>query len=143
MRQVAGSGAESIFQPGFSPAGDLTYGSDRSGWWNLEQLRGGERVTLCPRAAEFGRAQWGFALSTWAFVDSDTILCSRCSEGRDRVARLDLASGRLEDLALPFDAVDGLRVQGRTACFIGASTRQTSAVVRRRAATATWIPCRP
>ena len=45
VEHVAGKdGVESIWQPEWSPAGDLVFASDRSGWWNLERIRDGERV---------------------------------------------------------------------------------------------------
>ena len=38
ITHVAGlDGEESIFQPDWSPTGDLVFASDRSGWWNLER----------------------------------------------------------------------------------------------------------
>ncbi|HET8913989.1 MAG TPA: S9 family peptidase, partial [Ktedonobacteraceae bacterium] len=37
-RQVAGGKTESIFQPQWSPSGQLYYVSDRTGWWNIYRL---------------------------------------------------------------------------------------------------------
>ena len=65
---VAGGPAESVFQPGFSPGGVLTFVSDRSGWWNLHQLREGKIVAPAPRTAEFGAPQWQLGSSTWGFL---------------------------------------------------------------------------
>ena len=42
---------ESIWQPEWSPTGDLVFASDRSGWWNLERIRDGERSALYPTEA--------------------------------------------------------------------------------------------
>ena len=54
-RSVAGrDGEESIWQPAWSPAGDLVFASDRSGWWNLERLHDGHRERLHEAEAEFG-----------------------------------------------------------------------------------------
>ncbi len=129
-RTLAGGREESIFQPGFSPAGRLTFVSDRSGWWNLHQLRGDALVALCPRPAEFGLAQWVFGLSTWDFVDERTILCSHGSGGTQRLARLDVESGALHDLALPYAEIHGVRVAGRSACFLGAGPTRPFCVAR-------------
>ncbi|HEY6076012.1 MAG TPA: hypothetical protein VIV36_04170, partial [Gaiella sp.] len=50
VEHVAGEdGVESIWQPEWSPAGDLVFASDRSGWWNLERIRDGERTPLHER----------------------------------------------------------------------------------------------
>lgn len=123
-----GTPGESIVQPGFSPSGILTYVSDRSGWWNLQQLREGGPYPLCERHADFASPQWGFAMSSWAFVSEQSLLCSYFEEGRQRLARLDLASGRLEVLPLPFEVFEGLRVEGNRACFVGAGPAQPASV---------------
>ena len=58
---VAGKdGEESIWGPEWSPAGDLCFASDRSGWWNLERVQDGDRQALCPMEAEFGFPHWVF-----------------------------------------------------------------------------------
>jgi dipeptidyl aminopeptidase/acylaminoacyl peptidase len=119
-RRVAGEGAESIFQPSFSPHGRLTFVSDRSGWWNLEQLRSGTRRALCPMSAEFGRPQWVFGLSTYAFVDEGDLLCVVGSRGRYRLARLEIGASAPVPLDLPFDAYDGVQVEAGRACLIAA-----------------------
>jgi dipeptidyl aminopeptidase/acylaminoacyl peptidase len=125
-RRIAGGPSESIVQPGFSPAGVLTFVSDRSGFWNLWQLRAGGAVPLCPRDAEFARPPWVFGLSCWAFVAEDTILCRFGEGGSDRLARLHVPSGRLEPLALPLAFFEGVRVEGASACFVGASARKSA-----------------
>ena len=38
--KIAGGENESIFQPEWSPAGELVYVSDRTGWWNLYRWAG-------------------------------------------------------------------------------------------------------
>ena len=127
-RRVAGGPRESIFQPSFSPAGRLTFVSDRTGWWNLYQLREGGAAALCPLEAEFGRPQWVFAQSTYDFIDEATILCVRRAGGRDSLARLDLESGALDDLALPYTCFHGVGVEAGRACFLGASPTRAFAV---------------
>ncbi len=50
-RLVAGGQEESVIQPRYSPAGELHYISDRTGWWNL--YADGRDESLAPRDAEF------------------------------------------------------------------------------------------
>ncbi len=125
---VAGNDDESIFQPGFSPDGILTFVTDRSGWWNFVRIQADGRLERpCPREAEFGKAQWVFGMSTWAYLDAQSILCSVGSGGVDRICRLDLASGELIDLELPYESAVGLAVAGEAACFVaGAPDRATA-----------------
>jgi dipeptidyl aminopeptidase/acylaminoacyl peptidase len=106
-RAVAGrDGAESIWQPTWSPAGDLVFASDRSGWWNLERLRDGHRERLYEREAEFGYPQWVFGESSFAFCDDGRIACWYGDRGVQHLALLDPASHELLDLDLPFTSFE-------------------------------------
>ena len=58
-RHVAGGEGESIFQPAWSPAGELHFVSDRSGWWNLYRERAGRIVPLLPDGGRVRRAAMG------------------------------------------------------------------------------------
>ena len=67
-RRVAGGPDESVFQPEWSPQGDLYFVSDRdSGWWNLYRERDGAIEPMAEMDAEFGRPQWQFGMSTYTF----------------------------------------------------------------------------
>jgi dipeptidyl aminopeptidase/acylaminoacyl peptidase len=127
-RAAAGGREESIFQPSFSPAGRLTFVSDRSGWWNLYQERESGVMALCSREAEFGLPQWVFGRSTYGFVEEEAILCIYQENGTDRLARLELGRERLVDLPIPLTSFDGLDVTGSRACWIGASATTPPAV---------------
>ena len=129
-RRVAGGPEEAIFQPGFAPDGSLLYVTDRSGWWNLERLGPEGPQPLCPRPAEFGRPLWVFGLSSWAVEAADRLLCIFGEGGEDHLARLDLRTGSLVEIPTPFTELEGIRVEGRSAVFLGASPRQPTAVCR-------------
>jgi dipeptidyl aminopeptidase/acylaminoacyl peptidase len=118
-RAVAGGRGESIFQPSFSPAGVLTFVSDRSGWWNLWQERHGALRPLCPREAEFGLPQWVLGFPTHGHEAEGALWCTARSAGRDVLARLATESGVLEPLPLGFDVVEGLAVANGFAAFVG------------------------
>jgi dipeptidyl aminopeptidase/acylaminoacyl peptidase len=106
-RHVAGrDGAESIWQPAWSPAGDLVFASDRSGWWNLERLQGNDRERLHEAEAEFGYPQWVFGESSFAFCDDGRIACWYGDRGVQHLALLDPESHELVDLDLPFTAFE-------------------------------------
>jgi dipeptidyl aminopeptidase/acylaminoacyl peptidase len=130
---VAGGPSESIFQPEWSPdGGTLTFVSDRSGWWNLYAFDLATRSTrpLAPMAVEFGQAQWVFSLSTYAFAGRDRIVAAYSMAGLGRLAVLDLASGRLTDLDLPFSSFASVRADGGDrVAFIGAAPDRPASVV--------------
>ncbi len=129
-RQVSTGGErESIVQPSFSPSGLLSFVSDCSGWWNLYQLHASGPQAICPRSAEFAGPPWVFGLSSYGFESDGRILCAYGRGGSQRLARLDVEARRLDDLALPYSSVDGLRVEGRHGCFIGAAVDHSAVVV--------------
>jgi dipeptidyl aminopeptidase/acylaminoacyl peptidase len=120
-RLVAGaSGSESIWQPQWSPRGDLHWASDRTGWWNLEAEIDGERRRLCVREAEFGWPHWVFGGSSYAFLDDGRIVCHWESRGVQHTAVLDPENGELVDLDVPHTAVSSpaLRASGTHVVFV-------------------------
>jgi dipeptidyl aminopeptidase/acylaminoacyl peptidase len=125
---VAGGPQESIFQPQWSPDGILHFVSDRTGWWNLYRVdRDGAAHPLCPRAAEFGQPQWNFGQSTYAFLSTEQLVCTYREAGRSRLARLDIAGGKLVALDVPFTEFGGVRVaDGRIVCRAGSPTGPTA-----------------
>ena len=125
-RKVAGGDAESVAQPLWSPDGALYLISDRNGWWNLYRCdAAGDGIVhpVCPHAAEFCPAQWAFGQSSYAFLSSSRMVCSYGDGGRTVLARLDLATGRLTPLALPFSEFGSIKVAGeRIVCAAGSPT---------------------
>lgn len=128
-RCVAGGEDESIFQPEWSPAGELYFVSDRSGWWNLYCLRNGNIEVLCPMAAEFGLPQWIFGLSTYAFAGSDVIICSYAVNGVWRLGKIDLKSALLSEIPSPFTDIGFLSAAGDRIAFSAASTKDVDAII--------------
>ena len=105
VEHVAGKdGVESIWQPTWSPSGDLVFASDRSGWWNLERIRDGERTTVHRAEAEFGYPAWSFGTASFAFLDDGRILCGYDSHGVTHFGVLHPESGEFEALELGLDS---------------------------------------
>ena len=130
-RLVAGGPAESIFQPQFSPDGALYFVSDRSGWWNLYRCdpTSGEVRPLCPRAAEFGQAQWVFGQSSYAFLSPDRLVCAYAEGGRTRLAQLDIATGTFAPIALPYSEFGSIRAAGERIVCIASAPDNPPAIV--------------
>lgn len=93
-RLVAGGDTESIFQPEWSPSGDLWFVSDRTGWWNLYREIEGRVEAVCPMEADFGWPQWVFGMSRYAFADAERVVCAYVREGKDQVGIIDLSSAK-------------------------------------------------
>jgi dipeptidyl aminopeptidase/acylaminoacyl peptidase len=92
-RTVAGGPEESIWQPDWSPAGELHYVSDRSGWWNLYRA---PAEPLAPDTAEYGYPHWVFGGATYAFAPDASVLAIRIENAEERLYRI--ADGRAEPL---------------------------------------------
>ena len=67
-RKVAGGPEESIFQPEWSPSGELFFVSDRSGFWNLYRDTPSGPAAVHEIEAEFGLPHWVFRMSTYGFT---------------------------------------------------------------------------
>ncbi len=128
-RLVAGGPEESILQPLWSPAGDLWFASDRTGWWNLYAVTpdggSGTEATrerqLVDLPAEFAKAPWVFGLQHFVFLADGTLAVSYTQDGRDHLAVVDVpapaatAPGRaaaLRELDAPFTVVYSLAPLG-------------------------------
>ena len=132
---IAGSERESIFQPEWSPDGrSLLFVSDRTGWWNLFRADlnsvASSPINLTPRAAEFGRPQWVFGMSAYAFAGPSRIVASYIEHGLSRLAFMDLSSGELRDLDLPYTDISSLRAAGDCVVFRGGSATTPAGIVQ-------------
>jgi len=133
-QQVAGGLEESIFQPDWSPAGDLIFVSDRGGWWNLYRLHQGNRhheaEALYPMDAEFGLPQWNFTTRTYDFIAANTLFCAYFQTGFTHFGLLDLDTKTWTPLDLPYTALGraGLRAADGKAIFGAASAAQGSTI---------------
>jgi dipeptidyl aminopeptidase/acylaminoacyl peptidase len=131
--RVAGrDGEESIWQPDWSPSGDLVFASDRSGWWNLERLHGENRLVIHEAEAEFGYPAWVFGLQSYSFLGDGRIVCCYESDGRTVFATLEPESGKLESLDVEHDALWGgpfLSAEGSAVLAIAGSATIPTQVV--------------
>jgi dipeptidyl aminopeptidase/acylaminoacyl peptidase len=129
-RRVAGDEAESIFQPEWSPSGALYFVSDRSNWWNIYRLNvDGATEPVCEREAEFGMPQWLFAMSTYAFVSEERIICVYTEHGDWALATLDTRTKKLLRIETPYADISSVRANASRAVFRAGSPTERSAIV--------------
>jgi dienelactone hydrolase len=139
-RLVAG-GDESVFQPEWAPDGALYFVSDRAQpslrerWWNLFRVQGdamdnaAPNEPVYPRAAEFGRAQWQFRLSTFAFASSNQLVCSYLQDGVGRLSVVDLGSFAVRPIATEYEDISWVRATPGRVYFRGGSRTSPPAIV--------------
>jgi len=128
--RVAGGTSESVFQPEWSPAGVLTFVSDRTGWWNLYVLDGEAPRNLCETEAEFGLPQWVFGMSTYGYAGAERIVCTVNAKGLWRLATLEAATGRLARIDSVFTQVSSMKCAPGAAFFVGGSPSAPPCVAR-------------
>ncbi len=151
-RCVAGSDAESIYQPGWSPDSVLYFVSDRDGWWKLyREVRpkpdsasqtvrlkpdstfaaAGEAVIADPPPdAEWGRPHWVFGGATWAFAGHSRIVASYTQHGRWYLAVVDAADGTWRRVGGDLEPREWITATGAHAIFIAASATMPDAIAR-------------
>jgi dipeptidyl aminopeptidase/acylaminoacyl peptidase len=128
-RKVAGGEEESIFQPAFSPNGVLHFVSDRTGWWNLYRLRDQGVEALAPMEAEFGKPQWVFGSTSYAFDSERRIVCSVTERGMDRLATIDTRTLELKPLDTPYSHVASLQAARGKVVFLGGSPTEPQSLL--------------
>ncbi len=129
-RRVAGGSDESVFQPEWSPDGNLYFVSDRgSGWWNLYRKRDGAIEPFHAMDAEFGRPQWQFGMSTYAFESADRLMACFVRDGVWTLAAIDTRSGRFDVIPTEFTDINQLRASPGRVVFIGGSPSEAPALI--------------
>ncbi len=129
-QQIAGGADESIFQPEWSPDGDLYFISDKTGWWNLYRWADENVESLTQMKAEFGKPQWNLGMSTYAFESPNRIICTYTQQGTWHLASLDTTTGELQPLEVPYTEIDSLQTTRGKVVFRGGSPTQPIAIVQ-------------
>ena len=121
VQAIAGSTGESVIEPRWDADGSLYFLSDRSGWWNLYRWRGGavEAVTLLE--AEIGGPLWQLGQSHYTLTGDGRALACISRKARDELALVDLGSGKLTPLALPYVAYGSIGTLDERTAFAIAS----------------------
>lgn len=130
IRTVAGAADESVFQPQWSPGGELVFASDRNGWWNLYGWNGSKTRLIHEAQAEFGEPQWEFGMSRYGFLPDGRIVASYIVDGIARLALIDAKTGKLKDIPTPFHEIKELRVGNGFVAFLGGSDSEARSLVR-------------
>jgi dipeptidyl aminopeptidase/acylaminoacyl peptidase len=129
LRKVAGGREESIFQPQWSPAGQLYFVSDRTGWWNICRVAEGDIVPVCPLEAEFGLPLWSLGSSTYAFTGDGRIAAAFCRKGIWRLGVVSLPEDKLREVDTASTEISGLTARDGSVVCIAASPRAFASVV--------------
>ncbi|WP_199902666.1 prolyl oligopeptidase family serine peptidase [Azospirillum sp. B4] len=126
---VAGGHDESVMEPRWDADGTLYFLSDRSDWWNLYAWSKGMVRPVTRKAAEFGGPLWNLGQSNYALTGDGHAMARYGSAGVDTLAVVDLKTGAVRDLSLPFVAYGGVTLAGTQAVMMAYAADQTPAVI--------------
>ena len=104
VQRVAGGPGESVLEPQWAGDGSLYFLSDRSGWWNLYRWQGGAVAAVTTLDAEIGGPLWNLGMQSYALTGDGRALLKVGRGSADSLWLLDLPSGALTPLPLPFVA---------------------------------------
>ena len=128
---VAGGPGESVLEPHWAEDGQLYFLSDRSGWWNLYRWREGQPVqAVTALEAELGGPLWVLGSGAYTLLDKQRALVRISRNTVDELALLQLDSGLLQPLQLPFVAYSGLcRLNAHMACMLASAVDQPPVLI--------------
>lgn len=143
-RCIAGSASEeSLFQPQWSPKGDLFWVSDCSNWWNLYTLARSDierwwdqedalpmPTAVFPHEAEYATPQWVFNMSTYGFLASDDLFATYTQDGQWHLLRLGYNGWDWQPTYLTTDLVSiaNVHCEDGKALFVAASATAPLAI---------------
>ncbi len=125
---IAGSKTESVFQPQWSPAGELFFVSDRNNWWNIYRYSKTGAECVCDMPAEFATPQWVFDMSTYGFLNAQEIFCCFSQHGQWLLGLIDLVSKKLKPIQHEFKDIAGVQCNNEHAYFFAASATQSNSL---------------
>lgn len=128
--RLAGGADESLCQPLWSPGGELFVVSDRTGWWNLYRADPQGLQPVCPMEAEFGEPPWVFGQAMYGFAGDMEIIATCIVQGMSRLGRIDLATGRWQEIPTPFTSLDDLHLGPGFAVALAGAPTQPQQLVR-------------
>lgn len=120
----------SLFQPQWSPDGKLYVVSDHNNWWNIYRVDSPESepalIPITKAQAEFATPLWVFGMSTYGFLNNDTIFSTFTQNGIWQLCKIeDINSNpKMVTLDSPFTSVSSVACGNKCAALIGGNAKQ-------------------
>jgi len=109
-RHIAGGPDSAVFQPHWSPQGELLFVANHEGWGNLHVAGKKQNTVLYADKAEFGRPLWQFGMASYACLGDGRIAASCWRDGKLEIGLLETETGawsKLETELVRLDAISG------------------------------------
>ena len=127
---VAGGEDEWVFQPEWSPGGELYFVAEMTGWMNLYRSVDKRIESVVAKDSEFATPQWVLGMRTYGFASEKLVVCAYNERGRWRLGSVDTESKLLTPYDLPFTEFAGVRVKEGIALFVASSPKHPPSVVQ-------------
>lgn len=131
---VAGSAAEAVQQPLWTPDGALAFESDLNGYWNVYRYDASGVFCVLEDGAEYAEAPWALGQSTLAALAPGWLAAIRFGAGRGELVLVDTRTGFASPLPADWIEYDSLCRTDDGIAFIGRPADGPPAVVVRRLA---------
>jgi len=129
VRVVAGGSNESVLEPQWDRDGALYFMSDRNDFWNLFVWRGSPPRAVLAMQAEFAGPLWSLGESNYALTGDGTAVVRYGAGVTDHLAVLDLKSGALREIRLPFVGYSSIQLRDGHILTVATAADQTPAIV--------------
>lgn len=127
---IAGGQDEWVFQPEWSPGGELYFVAETTGWMNLYRSVDKKVEPVVLKDSEFATPQWVFGMRTYGFASENLVVCAYNERGRWRLGSVDTESKSLTPYDLPFTEFSGVRAEDGIALFVASSPKHPPSVVQ-------------
>jgi dipeptidyl aminopeptidase/acylaminoacyl peptidase len=121
---------ESVAEPRWDGDGTLHFISDRSNWWNLYRYKDNHIDAELTIEADIASPLWTLGQSSYALTGDGRAVVRYTVDARDKLGLVDLASGKLTRIDLPFVSLSNIQMLSPgTAIAIAASATEEAALI--------------
>ena len=122
QRVAGGDNNQAIFQPHWSPNNTLYYVSDIANWWNIYRLENGIGAPVLRMDAEFATPLWQLGMTTFDFIDANTIACIWTVSGIWHSGFIDVATGVLSTVQTPYSSMQAVACHQGSVYFVAGAS---------------------
>ena len=122
QRVAGGDNNQAIFQPHWSPNNTLYYVSDITNWWNIYRFENGIGAPVLRMNAEFATPLWQLGMTTFDFIDANTIACIWTVSGIWHSGFIDVATGVLTTVQTPYSSMQAVACHQGSIYFVAGAS---------------------
>lgn len=133
IRIIVSNRNQAIFQPGWSPDGQLYFVNDPDGWWRIYRMdprtKDMQIRQVTDYQAEAGLPLWQLDMKTYAFQSPHRIIATVCEAGLWRLIKICTDTGKVEPISTPYSSFSAIDVAGEYVAIIASGVSRGNEVV--------------